>query len=239
MKKRVIHEEIIYIVALFVVAFGVFLTARANFGVEMVVAPSYILSQKLGISFGDAERIVQAILFIAAIIIIRKFKAGYLFTAVTIYFYGQILRCFEFFLISDHPTNAFLKVFNPEPQQMVLRIILYTVGLLMIAFSIALFFRSYISPQSYELFVLVIAKKWNFAQNKVKYAFDISILIVAVIMAFALFGGLKNGNQWLMGVGTVIAAFVNAPLITIFGRIMDKFFEYKPIFPKAKKHFDY
>ena len=85
----------------------------------------------------------------------------------------------------------------------------------------------------------MIAKKWNFAQNKVKYAFDISILIVAVIMAFALFGGLKNGNQWLMGVGTVIAAFVNAPLITIFGRIMDKFFEYKPIFPKAKKHFDY
>ena len=41
-----------------------------------------------------------------------------------------------------------------------------------------------------------------------------------------------------IGIGTIVLAVVNGSLIGGFGKIIDKFFEIKPLFPNFAKKFD-
>lgn len=64
----------------------------ANFGISMIVAPAYILSLKTGfLTFGQAEYVLQAGLFIVFCLVMRKFKAVYLSSFVTCLIYGAVL----------------------------------------------------------------------------------------------------------------------------------------------------
>ena len=89
-------NELAYIVGMVAVAFGVAFMEKANFGVSMVVTPAYLLYLKLSPSypfftFGMAEYTLQAVLLVAMMIILRKFKLSYLFSFVTAVVYGFTL----------------------------------------------------------------------------------------------------------------------------------------------------
>ena len=53
------------------------------------------------------------------------------------------------------------------------------------------------------------------------------MLAISVTLALALTGG-RNA----IGIGTIVITIVNAPLISLFGKIMDRFFEFDSRFPK-------
>ena len=67
MSKRItLHGEFVYVAAILLLSLAVAMLSAANFGVSMIVAPAYIISQKLGvITFGQGEYLVQSLLFIA------------------------------------------------------------------------------------------------------------------------------------------------------------------------------
>ena len=79
-KKITIPSEIAYLFACITISFSVAMITTTDFGVSMIVAPAYILSQKIVISFGQSEYIIQALLFILLCLILRKFKIVFLFT---------------------------------------------------------------------------------------------------------------------------------------------------------------
>ena len=54
-------------------------------------------------------------------------------------------------------------------------------------------------------------------------------MLAAHYLSFLLLGELRH-----VGVGTVVYAFVNAPLIGVFGRWLDKIADYEPRFPKLR-----
>ena len=57
--------ELIYFIAVLLLSLAVAMLTTTGFGVSMIVAPAYLLSLKLGvITFGQAEYIVQACLFV-------------------------------------------------------------------------------------------------------------------------------------------------------------------------------
>ena len=79
MPKLKIHSETLYFAAIVLLAFSVAMLTAANFGISMIVAPAYILSLKTGfLTFGQAEHVLQAGLFIVFCLVMRKFKAVYL-----------------------------------------------------------------------------------------------------------------------------------------------------------------
>lgn len=249
-KKIYIPEEIAYVIGMIAITLGVFFCVRANFGVSMIVAPAYIVSQKLGIPFGYGEYILQGILLIVFVIIIRKIKIGYLFTIVTVLIYGAILNMWTGLLSgyvdAEKMGNGFIRLFGLEATKytinattMTFRIVFLILGILLSAVGIANFFKSYISPQSYELLVMGISRKFNFNQNKVKIIYDFSSLGAAVILSFILFGGLTNNGTWLIGIGTVVICATNGIMIALYGKFLDKHFEFKPAFPKLKKYFEF
>ena len=96
MEKKRISNEMAYVLGNILVAIGVALMERSDFGVSMVVAPAYVIYRKLSLvlpffTFGMAEYSFQAVLLIAMCLVLRRFRVSYLFSFVTAVFYGVIL----------------------------------------------------------------------------------------------------------------------------------------------------
>ena len=216
MTKKTFYAELAYLVGTVLLALGTALMTVADFGISMVVAPAYILHVKISellpfFSFGMAEYTLQAVLLIIMIIAVRRFKISYLFSFFTAVIYGVLLDIFLF-------TLSFI------PTPLYIRIIFYAIGFFTVAYSVALLFKTYISPEVYELLVKEISDKYHFALHRFKTAYDISSLIVSIVLSFTFFGfGVFVGISW----GTLLAALFNGTTIRFFEKLLDKHFIFK------------
>ena len=207
---------------------AVAIMAAADFGVSMIVAPAYILSQKFTcFSFGEWSYIVQALLFIAFCIAMKRVKFAYFISFITCVIYGYILDFWRFIIPFLNP-----EITPPGSMDLWVRIVMFIVGEIITAFSVMLFFKSYIYPQVVDLFVKGIAQKYNLNQGKFKKIFDISCLTVALMLTLVLFRGFV-GIKW----GTIVITLINGVAINTCAKIYDKYVETVTLFPKFEKIF--
>ena len=228
MKKLTIHSETVYVLSIIILAFSVAMVASADFGLSMIVAPAYILSQKLGfITFGQAEYLIQGVLFISFLIAVRKFKPTYLFAFLTCVIYGLCLDLFRLIPILNPNVVA------PGSMDLWLRIVFFIVGELLTTFSIALCFRTYLYPQVVDFFVVGITAHFKLNRGKFKCINDICFLVVSIVLSLCFFGK-------LIGIyyGTIVLTLINGPLISLFGNLIDRCFFIKPLFPKFATFFE-
>ena len=119
------------------------------------------------------------------------------------------------------------------------------VGDVITAFGVACFFRTYLPLQVYELFVAETSRFFKISVNKVKCCFDISLLVISILLALLLFGDVGSfdfstityTSFHSIGLGTIVTTLINSPIITTMGKIIDKFFGSEPLFPHAKSFF--
>ena len=229
MKKITLHSELVYVFAILILSFSVAMVSASDLGLSMIVAPAYILSQKLEfLTFGQCEYVVQAILFIIFCILLKRVKLVYFVSFLNCIVYGAVLDFWRLVIPMFNPT-----ITEPGSMSMPIRITFFVASALITAFSIALFFRVYLYPQVYDFFVKGITEHFKLNQTKFKTAFDLTCLAVSVIMTLVFFKGFVG-----IGVGTLILAIVNGSLIGGFGKLIDRFFEIKPLFPKLAKKFE-
>lgn len=223
MKKINFSTELAYILGLTLIALGVVFMEKANFGVSMVVAPAYILFKFLNtflpfFTFGMAEYVLQAFLIILLIVILRKFKIAYVLSFATAILYGLILD--GLMLLGNFlPTTHFA-----------LRILYYILGMVITASGVALQFKTYLPQESYELFVKEISSCKNINIHKFKTCYDLSSLLVGIILSFTFFG---FGNFVGVKLGTIICALINGFIISLFTKLYDKLFTFKDYFRKS------
>lgn len=229
MKKLSLHSEICYLISLVILSLAVAMLSAADFGLSPIVVPAYLLSKASGVlTFGQAEYIIQAFLFIVFCLVVRKFKFIYLVSFLTCLIYGAFLdlwRMIPFF----NPA-----VTSPESIQLYIRIIMFIVGELLTAFSIALCFKAYFYPQVYDFFVKGVAERYKLKRSLFKIIFDISMLAIGLVMTFSIFGRLVG-----IGVGTFVIAVSCGFIIGLFGKMLDNCFEEKRLFPKLADKFDF
>lgn len=221
--KKTFSAELAYVFATVLIAFGVAFAAAADFGVSMVVAPAYILSLKVqALSFGQAEYVMQAFVFVALCVIVHKFNPVYLFSFVSCLIYGWVLDLIR-------ATIGFLNpsVCPPGTLPMAVRIILFVISILGTALSIALYIRSYIPCQVYDLFPKEVSIYKNVPFGKFKSGYDIVSLLVACVMTLIFFGKFRG-----IGIGTIIITLVNGSIIEFIGKWLDRHYTFTPIFPK-------
>ncbi len=227
MKKRVFYTELAYVIGLLILALGTAMMEAADFGVSMVVAPAYLIYLKVSqflpfFTFGMAEYVLQAVILTFMSIILRKFRISYLFSFVTAVFYGLALDGFML-IVAQIPMN-----------NIVLRLIIYIVGMLIVSAGVSLFFNTYISPEAYEMFVKEVSKKFDINIHKFKTCYDCVSCVIAVVMSFVFFGlwhfeGVK--------LGTVFCALVNGWIISRFTKLFNKFFVFEDRL-KLRKFFE-
>ena len=111
------------------------------------------------------------------------------------------------------------------------RIVYFAVGIVFSTMAIAFLFRTYISPEAYELFVKEISSRFGFDIHKCKMIYDCSSLLVSVVLSFAFFGLWQfNGIH----VGTLASALLNGPLIKLWNTLYDRLFRFEDKFPLRK-----
>lgn len=229
-KKIKLHSEFVYLAGLVILAFAVSMVASTNFGVSMVVAPAYIISQKFTfLTFGQAEYVVQSVIFIIFCIVMKKVKLVYFSSYLTCLIYGVILDMWR----------KVIPVFNPEvtvpgSMSMPVRIVLFAVGMLLITFSVAMFFSTYLYPQVYDFFVKGVTEKYKLSRPKFKTCFDCICLTISCMLTLVFFKKFVG-----IGVGTLIMTAFNGTIIGLFSKMINKYFEVVPLAPKLAEKFSF
>jgi uncharacterized membrane protein YczE len=124
-----------------------------------------------------------------------------------------------------------------------LRWVMLLVGDFITALGVACYFRTYMPLQVYELFVSEISRKFDVKIEKTKRTFDYSLLLVSLILSVVLFfdflkfdwTSVGYSSFHSIGLGTIVTTAINAILIMLGGRILDRFFEPTPLLPKLQE----
>jgi len=216
-KRSVFYTELAYVFGLLTLAVGTALMTKGDFGVSMIVAPAYLLHLKLSqivpfFSFGMAEYCLQVVILLLTVIAVRKFKPYYLFAIITAVLYGVVLDG-AMLLVSFIPFSGIAS-----------RLVTYILGLCFSGAGVSLMFHTYITPESYELFVKEISDKFKLNITVFKTCYDCTSCVAALIMSFAFFG---FGRFEGIGVGTVIVAFVNGWVIGMFTKLFERVFVFE------------
>ncbi len=228
MKKIKLSSEVVYFLAIVLLALAVAILTAADFGISMIVAPAYLLSLKTGVlSFGQAEYVVQAGVFILLCIILKSFKLSYLSSFLTCLIYGLVLDLWRKIPCFDQSVTP------PDRIALWLRIVMFVAGVTLTSFSVALFFKTYLYPQVYDFFVKAVSNRYNVRLSALKTAVDLACLTASVVMTFAFFGEIKG-----IGWGTLVMALINGTLIGFFSKLLDRVFDFKPSLPRLAAFFE-
>lgn len=236
MKKISKSAELLWVFGIVFVALGVAICSKADLGVSMIAAPAFVIQEALcavwsGFSVGTVEYIFQGVLLVALCICVRGFNWRYLLAFAVAFLYGNVL-------------DLFLWILGSTPFSTVaLRWVMLIVGDIVTAFGVACFFRTYMPAQVYEIFVSETARRYKIKLARMKWAFDLTLLCLSVVLALLLFGD-AGSFDWStiayasfhsIGLGTLITTLINSPIIAALGKLIDKLFDNSPLFPKLER----
>lgn len=218
------------------VALGVAICSKAELGVSMIAAPSFIVYDAIaplwdGFSVGMTEYMLQGLMLVVLCLVVRRFNVRYLLAFAVAVIYGYVLNFFLYVLGGISPDTLWL------------RWLMLIVGDVITAFGVACFFRTYMPLQVYELFVSELAGHFGFGINKTKQIFDLSLFALSVGLVLIFFGGdgfsrigdTVSRSYHSLGLGTLVTTAINSPLIALMGRLADKFFETSPRFERFER----
>ncbi len=208
-------------------ALGVALVSMSALGYSMIAAPVYLLFKKLNsLSFGTVEYLYQGAMLLLLCLILGKAKIRYLCSFVAAVVYGMVF-------------DLCLMLTDLLPPLLPIRIGAFVLGELCIAAAVCMFVHTEIAPCVYELFVKEIASRYRFSFSRVKLIFDLSLFVLSVALSLALFGigafaepktlfsALLDGYVLEgIGIGTLIAALINGPLIGGIDRVLTKHIDF-------------
>ena len=226
MKKRM-YRETAYVLAMIILSLGTALMERADFGISMVVAPSYLLHLKVSqslpwFSFGVAEYLMQTVVLVLLMLCMRRVKLAYFFAFVSAILSGVLLDI-SIAIVALLPFEGTLA-----------RLVYYALGMYIGTLGVGLIFHSYVTPGAYESFVKELAPKYGIELGKFKTGYDCCSLLLGVLFSFAFFG---FGKFVGIRLGTVVCAALNGTLVAFNSRLVDKFFDFEDRFPKLGKFF--
>ena len=220
------------------VALGVAICSKADLGVSMIAAPPFILQEAVvkylpWCTVGMMEYAFQGFLLVVLCLAVQRIRIKYLFSFAVAFLYGLTL-------------DLWLLIFGREPFDAVwLRWVMLIVGDIVTAFGVACYFRTFLPLQVYELFVSEVADRYSRPVAKTKLFYDLGSLVVSVILAFCInldaltfdWSEIYRTAYHFIGAGTVVTTVINAPIIALFGKLLQKLTGEEPLFPKLKEFF--
>jgi len=227
MKKRTMHRETAYLLAMIILSLGTALMERADFGISMVVAPSYLLHLKVSqslpwFSFGVAEYLMQTVVLVLTMICMRRVKLAYFFAFISAILSGVLLDI-SIAVVALIPFDGTAA-----------RLIYYVLGLYIGTAGVGLILHSYVTPGAYESFVKELAPKYGIELGKFKTGYDCCSLLLGVVFSFAFFG---FGKFVGISLGTVLCAAVNGTMVAFNSKLVDKYFDFEDALPKLGNFF--
>lgn len=208
-RKELIKRYMLFIVSLFIVAVGVAATKRAELGVSPTSSVANILSLKFTeFSLGNWLIIWNCILIVGQILILRKnFKLIQLLQIPLSFLFGYFTDL-GMWLVS------FLKI-----DSYIMELLLVIVGTIIIGFGVFLAVVANVIMNSAEAFIKAVSDTTNKRFGNVKIAFDLSCVVIAVLLSVLFFDFTIKGTRE----GTIIAGIFTGLVVNFFqSRFGDK-----------------
>lgn len=213
--------ELAFALGTFFIALGVALMEKGGLGMSMVTSQSYIISLAVPfLTFGMADYMLQGLLLIGYYIIVRGFD------------WKNILSFFSAFIFGVVLDGIMWVMRDLQAATLVQRILFFAMGMLINSLGVALFFQTYLPLQVYELFVTGIVERFGWKLHRVKTCFDMCCCLSSVILSLVFFGKLRA-----IGVGTVVCALFSGTLIGLYTKVMHRYIDFSPAFPKLYAFF--
>lgn len=221
MKAKIkVSSELMWVLGMLIMPFAITLCTKANLGMSMIAAPTYIVSEKTILSYGQTEYIFQAIVLLIMCLMVKRFKLIYLTSFASAIIYGTILD-FYIWLMRDVEANA-----------MWLRVVFFILGMVLTSFAVACFMHTYLAPCAYDYLVREVVEVRKFDLRKFKLINDATYMVLALVLTLVLFRGFVG-----VSVGTLIMVVLNGNIISFFSKWMDKHCTVKARFKKLEKIF--
>lgn len=182
---------VMYFVGLFIMALGVSVSVKSNLGVSPVSSIPYTMTCVWGIEMGKATMLFHAALVVLQIMLLRKaFQIRNFFQVII----GVVFGYYTTFC-------NWCMTFLPTPENIVVRLAMMLFSTFIIALGLFFYVPADIMPMAGEGAMQTISDLTRIPFAKVKVAFDITMVVISLIICLVVLRGLGS-----VGVGTVLAA---------------------------------
>ena len=201
-KSEWLRRYVSFVFIMFVVAFGISLSIRANLGSSSISAPPYVISLIPGmpLTMGTLVIIMHLIFIAGQILVLRKdYEPRQLLQIV-------VTLVFGFYTDITMWMTGFLQVPATLPNAIAwpLQFVELLVGGAILAFGIACEVRSDTLMLAPEGLSLAISRKFNKDFGKVKIVSDTLLVVIAIVLMFVYF---HHWDWKMIGVGTLVSMF--------------------------------
>jgi len=194
--KRVL----VFTLGLFIMAFGISFSIKADIGVSPISCVPYIYSLKFPLSIGEFTIILNALFMVIQIAILRKkYNIVQLVQLPAIIVFGY---CIDI---------AMPLVENLNPINYMEQLILCLIACVVLAFGIFLVIKTRLTYLPLEGLVLVISQTFKKEFGKIKISMDSLMVVIGVISSFIFLNELVGIRE-----GSIIAALLIGALIKFF-----------------------
>lgn len=193
-----------FVLGVAIIQLGVAIFISTNIGSDPFTAFTLGISKVIGISTGAANQIICAVFFILILILSwREIKIG---TFIALIIAGPFINLMTFLIAPLHLNE----------QNIILKIIFLFLSCVIIGIGFSIQKATELGVAPNDLFILVLTSKSKVEYKWIRITFDLTALILGLI----LYGTSSLGTT--IGIGTIISALCQGPIIQFFMPKIDK-----------------
>lgn len=207
-KKETEKRYVLFVISLFISALGVAFTKHGELGVSPISSVANVMSIKLDFfSLGIWLIIWNCVLILGQILILRKkFKPIQLLQIPLSFLFGYFTD-FGLWLVGFIPAESYI-----------MRLVMVFIGIVILGFGVTLSVSANVIMNSGEAFVKAISDTTNKNFGNVKIAFDVSCVVLALILSLLFFDFTIVGTRE----GTIISALCTGLVVKLFRKLTDE-----------------
>ncbi len=207
-RNEIMKRYILFIISLFFSAMGVALTKHGELGVSPISSVANVLSCRfISLSLGTWLILWNCILILGQVMLLRKDFHWIQLLQVPLSFLFGYFTDFGMWCVSFIPIGSYL-----------FRLLFILLGTTILGFGIALSVIANVIMNSGEAFVKALADTIHRKFGNVKIGFDISCVIIALLLSLLFFDFTVVGTRE----GTIIAALCTGIVVKFFQKYLTK-----------------
>lgn len=205
-KKELIKRYALFIIGLFFAGIGIAFTKHGELGVSPISSVANVMNLKFDFfTMGTWLIIWNCVLILGQAVILRKDFKIYQLLQIPLSFLFGYFTDIGMKIVSVIPVNSYFT-----------KLLMLFVGIAVLAFGISLSVIANVIMNSGEAIVKAISDKTSFEFGNVKVVFDISCVVVSIILSLIFFDMKIVGTRE----GTIISAVLTGFAVKIFTRLL-------------------
>ncbi|BCN31397.1 YczE/YyaS/YitT family protein [Anaeromicropila herbilytica] len=205
--KLLIKKLIIFFLGVWIIQTGVVVFINTAIGSDPFTVFTLGISKVIGITVGRGNQLITFVLLLLIIFALRKIKEINIGTIIALVFAGIFMNMMVTVLEPLHLSSL----------NIIIKIILLCLSCVIIAIGFSMEKATNLGVAPNDLFILLFTEKVNIEYRWVRIGFDLSFMIIGLL----LYGIDSFGVT--VGIGTVINALIQGPIIQFFMPRVEKF----------------